>query len=268
MQSYKNTTTITSPRNPLVKRLVRLGQKRHRDIEQVFLIEGHKEIACAIESGIAIETIVYCPELDVHNASRVLLEGGGIPYIVVTPAVYAKIAYRQGAQGIIAVAKTPTVDINDLKLSVNPFVVVVEGVEKPGNLGALLRTADAAGVDAVILCDSAVDLYNPNVIRSSIGAVFTVGVFVMRAKEAIEWLANRQVQIVASSPMATDRYYDLDYTCPTAIVLGSEAKGLSSLWLNSGIRQVNIPMQGKMDSLNISTSGAILLYEILRQRQQ
>ncbi len=270
---------ITSLQNPLVKRVVGLGEKkRQRDREGVFVIEGEKELLYALANGISIETLLYCPELIGANKQlttdtaieRQLESAGaqGTELVAVSQQVYGKIAYRQKVGGLAAIARMPGQNIDELKLSANPFILVIHGVEKPGNLGALLRTADGAGVDAVIVCDADVDLFNPNVVRSSLGAVFTVKTFVLSMEQTIGWLAANKIKAILSTPQGDRDYTDIDYTGPTAVVLGSEKAGLPTQWLGQNLCKVKIPMYGQMDSLNVSTSGAILFYEAVRQRKK
>jgi len=268
---------ISSLQNELVKRVVRLRDRRDRQREGVFVIEGEKEFLCATANGIAIETVLYCGELLGGNERLKTAEGvegyagelgGGAKAVAVSERVYEKIAYRETVGGLVAVARTPVRDIKDAALSDRPFVVVVEGVEKPGNLGALLRTADGAGVEAVIVCGEAVELYNPNVVRSSVGAVFAVACFACSSDEARAWLRGRGIGVVVATPGAKDRYTEIDYTGPVALVLGSEHEGVDAGWLGAEAVQVRIPMAGQMDSLNVAASGAVLMYEVARQRRE
>jgi len=269
---------ITSLQNPLIKRIVALKDKKHREREGVFLIEGEKEILNALSQDISLEALVYCADLlrfdkdlnTIDHINKYLMEGksGQVKLVEVDQRVYAKIAYRDKAEGLVAIANIPQRDIEDMLLAQNPLILVVWGVEKPGNLGALLRTADGAGADAVIICnEGGVDLYNPNVVRGSLGALFTVPTYAMPLAQALDWLRQKQVTIVLTSPNATMEYTEPDYTGPVALVLGSEKQGLPELLLQENTTQVKIPMLGRMDSLNVSCSGAILLYEVLRQRK-
>ena len=267
---------ITSLQNPLVKHLVRLHQSRARRSESCFLIEGEKELTVALQNGIQLESLIYCPDLLSPNnrlndpaALQDFLtshQQANTELIAVSPAVYAKIAYRDSAHGLIGLAPTPQPNIADLKLSPNPFLLVVDGVEKPGNLGALLRTADAAGVHAIILCDADLDIYNPNVIRASLGSVFTVPIYSLSASQTRDYLSRSNINSVLTSPDAATNYTAVDYTQPTAIVLGSENLGLCHQWFTPSATAVKIPLQGQMDSLNLSASGAIMMYEVRRQR--
>jgi len=184
-------------------------------------------------------------------------------------AAFARIAYREGSDGLIALAVPRNLKLNELKLSSNPLILVLESVEKPGNLGAIMRTADAAGIDAVIVCDPLTDIYNPNAIRSGVGCIFTRQVVLSTSKEAIEWLKRKKIKIYAAA--LTNKaliYHQMNFCGPTAIVMGTEATGLSNDWLDNSDNQIIIPMKGIADSMNVSTSAAVLVFEALRQREQ
>ena len=269
---------ITSLQNPLIKRIVAFKDKKHREREGVFLIEGEKEILHALSQGISLETLIYCSDLlrfnkdlnTIEHINEYLMGGqsGQVKLVEADQRVYAKIAYRDKAEGLVAIAHLPKRDIEEMLLAQNPLILVIWGVEKPGNLGALLRTADGAGTDAVIVCnEGGVDLYNPNVVRGSLGALFTVPTYEMSLAKTLDWLRQKQLTIVLTSPNAIMEYNQPDYSGAVAIVLGSEKQGLPELLLQQDITQVKIPMLGRMDSLNVSCSGAILLYEVLRQRK-
>ena len=275
---------ITSLKNPLVRRVATLRDKRRsRETLRQFLIEGDRELYHAVQGGVVIEQLFFCPELLTDNQhfncqeqiDSIIQSGHNLDkrnqpsqsLVEVSPQVYARIACREKVEGLVAVARQPEFSLADLKLPPQPLLLVVQGLEKPGNLGALLRTADAVGVDAVLVCDAQLDLYNPNVIRSSLGAIFTLPVLAVTLAEAVDWLENHNIQIILSSPSATMDHTDADYTLPVAVVLGSEKQGLPPQWLQQPVCQVKIPMQGKMDSLNVSVSGAVILYEVLRQRK-
>ena len=270
---------ITSAQNPLVKRLVSLREKRRVRLQEgVFLIEGERELLHALAGGIEFETMVYCRQLLVGNAELNSMESlagrfsigstGAVELVQVSPRVYGKIALRENTGGMVGVAKIPRRDIYKLQLSKNPLVLVIAGIEKPGNLGALLRTADAAGVEVVIVCDGKVDLYNPNVVCSSLGALFTVPTFPLSWEETGQWLQENRILMILTSPAVEKDYTEEDYTGAVAIFLGSEKEGLPSEWLRKKASQVKIPMRGQMDSLNVSCSGAIVLYEAVRQRKR
>ncbi len=266
---------ITSPQNPLIKRLLSLKNKRDRDQEGCFVIEGEKEIIYALQANIRIDTLFYCEELFkdnekwtdldcVYESLRLRKFSGNMREV--DKKIFAKIAYRENSGGVVAIAKTPKAGVDSFVLNENSFILVLHGIEKPGNLGALLRTADGAGVDSVIVCDGCVDLYNPNVIRSSLGAIFTIPVVTGSSSNLLPWLKASQCRIVASTPVDALDYHSADYQGPIAIVLGSEKDGLPQEWLEAADEKIKIPMLGQMDSLNVSTSGAVLIYEALRQR--
>jgi len=266
---------ITSAKNPLVKRILGLKERKNRCLEQAFTIEGEKEIIHAVAHGVVLESLIFCPELLSTNENitspdaleKFLRPMGEVIVTAVSARVFARLAYRDNTGGLLAIAPIHYLDIGHLILPENPFILVVEGVEKPGNLGALLRTADAAGVDAVFVCDPSLDLYNPNVVRAALGALFTVKTFLLSPDDAIAWLHAQNIEVVISSPAASIDYTEPDYTQPTAVVLGSEKKGLSALWFQPPFTPVKIPMAGSMDSLNLSAAGAVLMYEVARRRR-
>ena len=244
--------------------MVALQQKAsERRSKGLFVVEGRREIDHCIESGFEIKEIYYSP-----TYALPLMEGSinGATIIEVSKLVYEKIAYRGSTEGVVAVVKEKNLELADLTLPENPLVVVVESVEKPGNLGAILRSADAAGVNAVIVCDPLTDLYNPNLIRSSIGARFTVQCMVCTSDECIDFLKKRNIQILTAQLQDSSLYYDTDMTRPTAIVMGTEATGLTDKWREAADSHIRIPMLGRLDSLNVSVSAAILMFEAVRQR--
>ncbi|MBO4465393.1 MAG: RNA methyltransferase [Bacteroidales bacterium] len=254
---------ITSAQNPKIKRLLALQQKSsERRSEGLFVVEGRREIEHCIEAGYEIDTLFVCPEIcDV-------IPGGDRTSKVfkVSPAVYEKIAYRSGTEGLIAEVRTKSLGLADLQLSENPLIVVLESVEKPGNLGAVLRSADASGADAVIVCDPWTDLYNPNLIRSAIGAIFTVPCVACSSEECIAFLKARGIKIFTAQLQDSELYYDTDFRGGSAIVMGTESTGLTDIWRKAADAHIRIPMLGRLDSLNVSVSAAILLFEAVRQR--
>lgn len=231
-----------------------------RRAEGLTVIEGAREVSRAIENGWQPVELWFCPELGAEKP-------GDGDFFQCSRTVFEKISYREGPDGVLAVGPLVGKALADLKLSANPLILVAEGLEKPGNLGALLRTADGAGVDAVIICDAATDLNNPNVIRASIGTLFYLPVAEATTEETISFLKSRGVKILSAVPDAEAVYTGVDLTGPVAIVVGAEDKGLSSQWTNVADLNVKIPMLGKNDSLNVSVSAAILLYEAVRQRK-
>ncbi len=262
------TETITSQHNPKIKHLLQLQQKSSlRRSEGLFVVEGRRELMHCMTAGYEVDT-VFILESEVTQEMPAL--GDAVHVYTVSSQVYEKIAYRGTTEGIIAVVKTRHLSLNELSsksATQSPLYVVLESVEKPGNLGAILRSADAAGVTAVIVCDPLTDLYNPNLIRSSIGAVFTVPVVACTSEACISFLKENGVQILTAQLQDSHLYYDQDMTQPTAIVMGTEATGLTSQWREAADAHIRIPMLGRLDSLNVSVSAAILMYEAIRQRK-
>ncbi|MBQ6290866.1 MAG: RNA methyltransferase [Bacteroidales bacterium] len=228
----------------------------------LFVVEGRRELGHCVRAGFEIDTLFYCPEI--AGAETILENAGQI--VEVPRELYEKIAYRGGTEGMIAEVKVKERTLDGLEMREKPLVVVLEGVEKPGNIGAVLRSADAAGADAVLICDPLTDLYNPNLIRASIGAVFTVQVVCCSSEEAIKWLKDNKINIYTAQLQDSSWYYDTDMTGGTAIVVGTEATGLTDGWRKAANGHIRIPMLGELDSLNASVSAAILLFEAVRQR--
>lgn len=256
---------ITSHHNPKIKSLVTLEKPRERRKQGLFIIEGRKEIGLAINAGYQVEQLFYCEELITNTEIAEL----GLPTRALVPVardVYDKIAVRENTGGVIAVAEQKTHLLSHLQLSVNPLLLVLESVEKPGNLGAMLRTADAAGLDAVIICDPQTDFYNPNVIRSSIGCLFTTPVASATSEETREWLGDHRIRFYGASLRASKPYHEQDFTQPSAIVMGTESKGLTDSWTQHSHGNIIIPMAGMADSMNVSTAAAVLIFEARRQR--
>jgi TrmH family RNA methyltransferase len=260
---------LTSTTNPRVKAAVRLRDRRERDRTGLTVIDGAREIRRAIEAGARVEeAFVHEPFLAGPDARAALdlLRSGGTPIRRTNGPVFARLAFGERAEGLVAVVRVPGTALDDLELPAEPLIVVVEGVEKPGNLGAVLRSADGAGADAVIAASPRTDLFNPNVIRASAGTAFVVPIAAAPSTEVIAWLRNRGVRIVAARVDAPLPYTDVDLRGPVAIVLGSEAAGLTDAWTEPEIVAVRLPMLGVADSLNVSVSAAVLLYEARRQR--
>lgn len=297
------TSQITSLQNPRVKQVVRLGNRRQRDQAQQTVVEGVREVARALECGVVPVEAYLCPELlepsDSTTASilaslQQLAAEKKTELFEVTAAVFAKMAYRGESGGVLLVVPYRQTGLDALSVTENPFLLILVGAEKPGNLGAILRTADAAGVDGVILAEeqrsggaeeierqrdwetpqsaipnpqsSGTDIHNPNVIRASLGAYFTVPVSTGSMEEVVGWLDAQRIEMIATTPAAEMLYTAVDMTGPMAIVMGSEAFGLSETWLGAADRLVRIPMFGVIDSLNLSAATALLLYEVVRQR--
>lgn len=252
---------ITSVQNEKIKRAVALHTKsRERKQQQRFTIEGAREISLAVVGGYELETLFVCENSEQKN----LPEAKQI--FEISKAVFAKLALRENSDGLFAIALAKQQKLEDLILPENPFVIVLEAVEKPGNLGAILRTADAAKADAVIVCDNLCDVYNPNVIRSSIGCLFTKQVAVCTSQECFDFLKNKNIAIYAAELKASQWYHQTDMTRACAIVMGTEADGLSNFWITNADARIKIPMRGEIDSLNVSVSTAILAFEAMRQR--
>jgi len=260
--------TITSTTNERVKKLLKLREKKERESSGLTIIEGEREILRALEAGVEVMELYRCGKADAATVRRIeeKIKIGKGALIDVAPRVFERIAYGERKEGLLAVARIKNKSLKDLKLKTPALILVLEGVEKPGNLGAVLRTCDAAAVDGVILTEAATDLYNPNTIRSSLGTIFTVNVFQSNNKEAHDFLKKNKVTILATSPEAGVAYAQQDLKKPLAVILGSEDAGLSDFWLKSADIRACIPMKGAVDSLNVSTSAAVVLYEAIRQR--
>jgi len=257
---------ITSLQNQRIKDVVKLNNARERRKQNLFVIEGARELSMAIAGDFTINGMFVCDEL-LTVEGREIINKTGIPTENVSVDVFRKMAYREESNGIIALAKSRYLSVDAVRLSANPFIIILEAVEKPGNLGAILRTADAARVDAVIVCDPKTDIYNPNAIRSSIGCVFTQQVVACTSEEALRWLKRNGVRIFAAELTASQYYHETDFTRSSAIVMGAEAHGLTDFWLRNADHRIKIPMLGRIDSLNVSVSTAIITFEAMRQRK-
>ena len=259
---------IVSAQNSRIKNIQKLSAKSKERKEQgLFVIEGAREISLALAGSYHFDSVFYCPELFAGtDYPEVLQSISSNIFYEVSAAVFGKIAYREGSDGILAVAKSKDHSLSSLHLPKNPFIIILESVEKPGNLGAILRTADAAGVDALIICDPLTDVYNPNTIRSSVGCLFTVPVAVSENTETWSFLKTKGIRTFAAELQAAQWYQDADFTGPSAIIMGTEADGLSPFWLKNADARIKIPMRGKIDSLNVSVSTAVITFEAMRQR--
>ena len=258
---------ITSLQNPKIKLLLQLQQKSsERRKAELFVVEGRRELMHCMEAGYEVDTVFWCSSVEVGTEPIPSLPEG-VRLFEVSKDIYERVAYRGSTEGIIAEVRPRQLSLADLQLGASPLVVVVERVEKPGNLGAILRSADAAGVDAVIVCDPLTDLYNPNLIRSSIGGIFSVPCVACTSEECIAFLKQRGIQILTAQLQDSHLYYDTDMRRPTAIVMGTEATGLTDQWREAADAHIRIPMLGRIDSLNVSVSAAILMFEAVRQRQ-
>lgn len=261
---------ITSYQNPFIKQIIQLSDKsRERKKQGLFVVEGQREIELAIAAGYLLKAILYCSDI-VLEEELYNLKGkspSSSEFIEVSQDVYNRIAYRSSTEGVIAIAHFK--DHSVLKLEIkhpNPLILVAEAPEKPGNIGALLRTADAANVDAVFIANPLTDLYNPNIIRSSVGCVFTRNIATGTTAEIITFLKSNNISIFCAALQASQPYYSCDFTNSSAIVVGTEADGLSPEWLDNSNQNIIIPMQGKIDSMNVSVAAGILIFEAKRQR--
>lgn len=261
---------ISSLQNAVVKEVVKLQQKvAERKKSGLFAVEGVREVSLAIRAGLRVENLFLCEELYADDPLYpVELQNPAQAITIVSPAVYQKIAYRGNAEGILAIVQKFDTGLAEVSLSAKPMVLVLESIEKPGNLGAILRTADAAGVDAVIICDPQTDIFNPNVIRSSLGCLFSVKVAVCNVAEYFSWAENHSITTMIASVQGNVPYYQPDMTRSLAMVFGTEADGLSEIWYEKTHHHLTIPMAGNIDSLNVSASVAIMVFEAVRQRKK
>jgi RNA methyltransferase, TrmH family len=257
--------TITSLQNPKIKNLLALEKPRERRKQGLFVVEGRKEISLALDAGYKIGNLFFCEQLIsmqelemFHPADKLL--------IPVSREIFDKVAIRENSGGLLAVAEQKTHRLDAIRLSANPLLLVLESVEKPGNLGAILRTADAAGLDAVIICDPHTDFYNPNVIRSSVGCIFTNQVASATSQEALSWLRKNNIVPYSTYLKASRPYHTVDFTKPSAVVMGTESTGLSDTWTGENQNPIIIPMAGRIDSMNVSTAAAVVIFEARRQR--
>ncbi len=268
---------ISSLQNPRIKFALSLQKASVRKKEGLFVIEGLREINLAIQSGYRFQSLYFCPDIIERNivvSSDDSLDPSGlissvsreVLAIETTATVFRKLVYRENSDGLFVIAFQKKHKLNSISLSSNPLLLVVESVEKPGNLGAILRTADAAGVDALLACNGITDIYNPNVVRSSLGTLFTMQIAACTTDEAVRWLKEKRISIFTTSLNASLSYHLVNYTLPAAIVAGSEATGISPVWEENSEANIIIPMFGKVDSMNVSVATSIVLYEALRQR--
>lgn len=264
---------LSSLQNARIKNVVKLRERRHRDRQGLMIIEGYRELRRAIDNQVPIQDIFYCPELyQGENEPRLLQDSLalGARHQPVTANVFRKIAYRDRPEGLLALAPIPKHDFEALKARYpepkkDLFLLVCESIEKPGNLGTILRSSDAAGVDAVLVCDKVTDVFNPNVVRASLGTLFSKSVFQLSSKEALSWLREHKIPSFAATPAADKRHSDTDMSLPCALVIGSEQYGLSELWMNEADQQIRIPMLGQADSLNAAQAATLLMFEVVRQ---
>lgn len=261
--------TLTSLQNPKIKQALKLWKRGEREETDRFLIEGYRELSRAADACLNFETLFVCPGLFLGSNEEALIRklvDQKATLIHCNEAVFRKLSYRDRPDGLIAVARQFHTTLVDLKKRPTPMYVVAEGVEKPGNLGTILRSADATGVDGVIVCDRQTDIHNPNVVRASVGTLFTLPVVEAGGQATFEWLKSRGIAIVSATPSAQHVFTDVDLKQPIAIVVGTEQYGLSRLWMEGADIQVRIPMLGVADSLNVAMAATLLLYEAVRQR--
>lgn len=259
---------ITSLQNPRIKNIIKLATKaKERKQQQLFIIEGARELTLALLANYEVDSVFVCLALfEKTEYPNVLDKLNRSNIFEVTEQIFQKVAYREGSDGILTLAKPKSHTLENLSLKKDPFIIVLESVEKPGNLGAVLRTADAAKVDAVIICDPATDLYNPNTIRSSVGCAFTVSVAICTSEEALSYLKSKEIKTFAAELSASQWYHETDFAKGSAIIMGTEADGLTNFWLENADARIKIPMRGEIDSLNVSVSTAVITFEAMRQR--
>lgn len=258
---------ITSLQNTKVKEAVKLRDRRVREETGLFLIEGYRELKRALDAGREVQTLFYCPELFMGSNEESLINRCKTA-LQCTKEVFAKISYRDRPDGLLALSPQHHLKLTELKLKANPFLLIAESIEKPGNLGTILRSSDAAGVDGVIVCDRTTDIHNPNVVRSSVGTLFTQQVFEATGEETLAFLKRGGISIVAATPHAKQEFTEADLKVPLAIVVGTEQYGLSETWMRRADITVRIPMLGVADSLNVASATTLLLYEVVRQRNR
>jgi TrmH family RNA methyltransferase len=265
--------SISSLQNPHIKEIVRLRNRRHRDETKQYLIEGYRELTRALDNKIPLKSFYYCPEFFLGENERSLMQMAydqGAEVYELSKPPFQKVSYRDRPDGLIAIAYQTPSYMEELSLilkgKANPFLLTVEAIEKPGNLGSMIRSGDGAGVDAIIVCDQATDIYNPNVIRSSIGTCFSVPIIQANGSDVIATLQQLTIPIIAASPNAKEIYTEVNYRQAVAFVVGREQIGLSKLWMKQADYLIRIPMKGSADSLNVSSATTLLLYEALRQR--
>lgn len=262
---------ITSLQNPRIKTVVKLRQRSHRDELNLFIVEGYRELKRALDNGRTPDALFHCAELFLGSNEPALIEQcrkAGAALFPCTPDVFQKMAYRERPEGLLALFPQQHLTLADLTLPAHPLLIVAEAIEKPGNLGTILRSADAAGVDAVIVCDRCTDMHNPNVVRASTGTLFSVPIAEASSAETLAWLKSHQIRILSATPHTDTDYDAVDLSCGVAIVVGTEQHGLSNLWMEHADLKVRIPMHGQADSLNVASATTILLFEAVRQRKK
>lgn len=261
---------IRSAQNPKIKLVKALRRRHHRDQEQLFLIEGYRELSRAQESWAQLAFLLISPELFLKDNEQTLIDGfaqKGVEIFQLPAHLFERISYRDRPDGLLGIAKIKTQSLEDLlPLQPDPFFIIAEAIEKPGNLGTILRSADGAGVDGVMVSDACTDIFNPNVVRASVGTLFTQPVVMATTQETLDFCLDNKIQLLAATPSAKVCYTDVDLSGPLAIAVGTEQVGLSEAWMSQADLQVRIPMRGVADSLNVSVATTLLLYEVVRQR--
>jgi TrmH family RNA methyltransferase len=260
---------ISSPSNPRIRAVARLRDRRERDRTGLTLVDGAREVRRALEAGVEVVEAFVARALEARADGAIIvdrLEAAGVAWVPASDEALGRLAFGDRSEGVVAVIRPPSLDLDRLAPPSDPLVVVAEGIEKPGNLGAILRSADGAGADAVIVADARTDPFNPNAIRASLGTIFRMSLAAATSAEALDWLVARGIRVVAARAAASAEYASLDLRGPLAIVLGSEAEGLTGAWGDDRVIGARIPMHGVADSLNVSVAAAILLYEAVRQR--
>jgi len=258
--------SITSAQNNKIKQLIRLKNRRKRDKTALFLIEGYREIKRAFEKGLPLVALFFCSDFFLGNHEFFLIDSIGTENFHLPSSLFQKISYRDRPDGLIAVGKQMQTTLNDWVFHDSSIYVVAESIEKPGNLGTILRSCDAAGVNGVVICDRRTDIYNPNVVRASVGTLFTVPVVEAQGIEAYQWFKERNISLIATSPSASLKYTEASLKGPLALLFGTEQLGLSEFWIKRANLHVKIPMLGAADSLNVAMATTLILYEILRQK--
>jgi len=264
---------ISSPQNPRIKQLIKLRDRSEREESGLFLIEGYRELLRAADANHPLQTLFICPKLFLGENEQNLIsriKERGAQVWTCSETIFRKISYRDRPDGLLGIALQKHSNLLDLGKHLqnvpSPFLVVAEAIEKPGNLGTILRSSDAVGIDALIVCDRCTDIHNPNVVRASVGTLFTVPVIEADGEETLQWLKQHHIAVVAATPSASCEFTDVDLTGPVAIAVGTEQLGLSERWMKQADIQVRIPMRGVADSLNVAMATTLLLYETLRQR--
>ncbi len=260
---------ISSAQNSRIKNVVKMRDRRGRDKQGQYIIEGYRALSRGLKHGLKLTELYHCPEYFLGSNEQALIEEHreqGANIIQVTKQVFDKMAYRDRPEGLLGIAPQVHRGLDDIELAETPFLLVAEAIEKPGNLGTILRSADATGTDALIVCDRCTDIFNPNVVRASTGCIFSVPTMEDSSENVIKWLRENNIKILAATPHTTNMYTDVDMTGPIAIAVGTEQYGLSDKWMKEADIKVKIPMMGEADSLNVATATTILMYEVLRQR--